>query len=240
MQGAGAWGIGRTGMMDHARLPLRRWYYYRNIYRGIAPPTWSVTGAAARLTLTTDADTISDDGTSDCHLVVQVQNAAGAWLSNSPEITFTDKSGLGIFPSTSAGSPAITFSAGGLEKGILDGMAAIEYRSYKPGTAIIEATSNGLTPASVTITVLHAPDPVSTARYVPAASIITVDPQETVIAGYGSRIALPRSMAGKKVAVSLFDMRGRLIGEVPHIRARVINRRGAAEGIVIAKARVVK
>jgi beta-galactosidase len=239
-QGAGAWGIGKTGMIDHARLPLRRWYYYRNIYRGIAPPTWSVAGTAAKLKLTTDADTINDDGTSDCQLIVQVQNAAGAWLSNSPEITFTDKSGLGIFPSTPTGSPTITFSAGGFEKGVLDGMAAIEYRSYKAGTAIIEATSNGLTPATVEITVRHVPDPVITASHVPKISKIAGGPQEVVIAGNGNRIALPRSMAGKKIVVSLFDMRGRLIGEVPPSRAHVIVRRNTAQGIVIAKAKVVK
>ena len=234
------YGNGSTGMMDHARLPLRRWYYYRNIYRNIPPPAWSVSGVAAKLILTTDADTISDNGTSDCQLIVQVQNAAGAWLSNSPEITFTDKSGLGIFPSTPTGSPTITFTAGGLDKGVLDGMAAIEYRCYKAGTAIIEATSNGLTSSSVTITVLHAADPTVTASHVPAVSKIAGGALETVIAGYGSRIALPRSMAGQKVAVSLFDIRGRLIGEAPPGLARAINRRGAAEGIVIAKVRVVK
>jgi hypothetical protein len=61
-----------------------------------------------------------------------------------------------------------------------------------------------------------------------------------VVKGCGSRIALPRSMAGKKVAVSLFDIRGRLIGRMPQSRARVVVRRGAAEGIVIAKVKVVK
>jgi hypothetical protein len=57
-----------------------------------------------------------------------------------------------------------------------------------------------------------------------------------VVAGYGSRIALPRNLSGSTVAVTLFDMRGRLIGKVPASRNGVIVRHGAAEGIIIAKA----
>jgi beta-galactosidase len=227
---------GEMGMIDHARLPLRRYYYYRNLYAGVAPPTWPAAGTASKLKLTTDKDTITDDGRSDCHLIVQVQDASGKWISNTPDITLTDKSGKGMFP----GGTAITFTGGAREKGVIEGMAAIEYRSYNAGTATIEATSGNLAPASVTITVLHAPEDITTASRIPAASQIACGPQETVVAGYGSRIALPRSMAGKKVAVSLFDMRGRLIGQMPPRRARVIVRRDGAEGIVIARVRVVK
>jgi len=61
-----------------------------------------------------------------------------------------------------------------------------------------------------------------------------------VVAGWGSRIALPRSVAGKKVAVSLFDMRGRLIDFRIVNRTNILVRRDAAEGIVIAKVKVVK
>ena len=43
-----------------------------------------------------------------------------------------------------------------------------------------------------------------------------------------------------EVAVSLFDMRGRLIGQMPAQRAGVILRHGAAEGIVLAKVKVVR
>jgi beta-galactosidase len=227
---------GAMGMIDHARLPLRRYYYYRNLYAGIAPPVWPVAGTAAKLKLTTDNTTVTDDGRSDCHLIVQVQDAAGNWLTNSPDITFTDKSGIGVFPT----GTAITFTGGAKEKGVLDGMAAIEYRSYNAGTATIEATSGNLTPASVTITVLHAPDNLTVASRMPDVSHNAEGLREMVVAGFGSRIALPRSMAGKKVVVSLFDMRGRLIGQMPPSRARVIIRRGAAEGIVIAKVRVAK
>jgi hypothetical protein len=91
----------------------------------------------------------------------------------------------------------------------------------------------------VPITVVHVPDNPVTAVRIPVVSHIAAGPEEMVVTGYGNRIVLPRSMAGKKVAVSLFDMRGRLIEMRPASRAGVIVRSGAAEGIVIAKVKVV-
>jgi hypothetical protein len=228
--------FGRMGMINNARLPQRRWYFYRNLYAGIAPPTWPVSGTAARLRLTTDRDTITDDGRTDAQLIVQVQNSSGAWLTNSPNITLTDQSGLGSFPT----GTFITFNGGQQECGVLDGRASIEFRSYNAGAVTIQATSSGLTPASVPITVIHVPDDPVTVVRIPAVPHIAAGTEEMVVTGCGNRIALPRSIAGKKVAVSLFDMRGRLIEVMPACRAGAIVRRGAAEGIVIAKVKVVK
>jgi beta-galactosidase len=228
-------GYTNDGMIDHARLPQKRWYFYRNLYLGTPPPVWPASGTAAKLTLTTDRDTITDDGKSDALLIVQVQDASGKWLSNTPNITLTDKSGLGTFPTGSA----ITFTGGAANQCVRNGQASIEFRSYNAGTVTIEATSGSLTPASVTIKVLSADDtPVMMSR-IPVSQNAGC-PQEMVVAGFGNRIVLPAGLLGNKVAVSLFDMRGRLIGRMPPSRARVIVRRDAAEGIVIAKAKVVK
>jgi len=229
--------MGWMGMINHARIPQKRWYYYRETYLGTKPPTWAINGTPAKLKFTTDRDTITDDGRSDAQLLAQVQDASGAWLSSTPDITFTDKSGLGSFPTGSS----ITFS-GTNEKGVRGGQCAIEFRGYNPGVATIEATSSGLPAVSVTITVRHVDE--STGVISPLSGFAPGNeankPREMVVRGYGSRIALPASLLGKNVAVSFFDTRGRLIGEDPSCRARVINRRGAAEGIVIAKVRVVK
>jgi hypothetical protein len=222
-------------MIDHARLPQKRWYFYRNLYLGTPPPTWPVAGTAAKLKLTTDRDTITDDGKSDALLIVQVQDASGAWLSNTPNITLTDKSGLGSF---STGS-SISFTGGAANQCVRNGQASIEFRSYNAGTVTIQATSGNLTPASVSITVVHVPDNPVTAVSIPAISHIAASPKEEVVVGYGSYIVLPASLAGKMVAVSLFDIRGRLIEMRPASRVGVIIRRGAAEGIVIAKVKVV-
>ena len=147
--------MGNMGFIDHARLPLRRYYFYRNYYAGIAPPAWPAPGTAAKLKLSADNSSITDDGRSDTHLIVEVQDASGVRISNTPDITLTDSSGLGMFPTGSS----ITFTGGALEKGVRDGQAAIEFRSYKAGTITVVATSTGLTSDSVTVTVKHVPDP---------------------------------------------------------------------------------
>jgi beta-galactosidase len=229
-------GYTNDGMIDHARLVQKRWYFYRNLYRGIAPPTWPASGTAAKLMLTTDRTTITDDGRSDALLIVQVQDASGNWLSNTPNITLTDQSGLGSFPT----GTSITFTGGAANQCVRNGQASIEFRSYNAGTVTIQATSGSLTPASVPITVVHVPENPVTAVRIPAAQNIAAGPQDLVVTGYGNRIAMPGSMIGKKVSVSLFDMRGRLIEMRPVGLAGVVVRRHAAEGIVIAKIRVVQ
>ncbi len=145
------YGMGGMGIIDPARIPKKRYYFYRELYAGIPPPAWPVEGTPAKLKLTADQTVITDDGRNDTWLLVQVQDKDGRWLSNSPPITLTDKSGRGLFPTGNS----ITFTPGAVEKGVIEGLAAIEYRSYKAGKAVIEATSPGLAPASITITVKH-------------------------------------------------------------------------------------
>jgi hypothetical protein len=230
-------GYSDAGMIDHARLPQKRWYFYRNLYRGMEPPAWPTNGTAAKLVLTADRDTITDDGTSDALLIVQVQDGSGTWLSNSPDITLTDKSGLGAFPTGSS----ITFTGGAKDKCVRNGQASIEFRSYNAGTVTIEATSGTLAPASVNITVLHVPDDAQTASRIPTLSTARErGVAEMTIKGYGKRIMIPGGLSGKKVAVSLFDLQGRCIDRLPVRNARVVTRRAAVEGIVVAKVRLVK
>ena len=92
------------------------------------------------------------DGTQDAHLLVTVVDASGKALSNTPQVTLTIKSGPGELPT----GRSITFVAPSTDAQsdiyIMDGQAAIEFRAYHAGTTVIEATSPGLTPASVTIT----------------------------------------------------------------------------------------
>jgi hypothetical protein len=199
--------FGGMGMIDHARLPLERWYYYRNKFLGTAPPTWPTTGTAAKLQLTTDNSVITDDGRTDCQLIVQVQDGSGKWISNAPAITLTDKSGLGLFP----GGAAITFTGGAVDKGVLNGLAAIEYRSYTAGTATIEATSSGLTASSVTIMVKHVSDSLTTGVSGPVPMNVKSCPESQLYKTVGNRIFLPKNIQDGKIAASVYDLRGRLI-----------------------------
>ncbi len=243
---------GLMGMIDHARLPLQRWYAYRNKYLGVPLPTWPVNGTPAKLKLTTDRDTITDDGTSDALLAVQVQDSSGNWLLNSPGITLTDESGLGSFPDTSpnlatTNVTTITFRNGPnvtdvLDKGVRNGQASIEFRSYSSGTAKIVASSGTLAKDSVTITVLDVPAPILNLTHtVHAPAFLSIaGPQEMILKCYGNRITLPKSLWGKKVVVSLFDIGGRLIDQRPAGLASAFTAPHEANGVIIVKVKVVR
>jgi hypothetical protein len=63
---------------------------------------------------------------------------------------------------------------------------------------------------------------------------------EMTVRGVGNRIALPKDAIGKKVAISMFDTRGRLIDSKIVSSGSSIVLRNTAEGIVIAKVKFVK
>ncbi|MEO8900071.1 MAG: glycoside hydrolase family 2 TIM barrel-domain containing protein [Polyangiaceae bacterium] len=143
----------RSGLVDYFRIPKRAYYWYRNSYAKVPPPTWPTAGTPAGLKLTSSTATLSAvDGTQDAWLLVTVVDASGKPISNTVPVTLTIKSGPGEFPT----GPSITFTPPGggsaSDIAILDGQAAIEFRTYYSGASIIEATSSGLTSSSVTIT----------------------------------------------------------------------------------------
>jgi len=225
---------GNWGMMDHARLPKRRWYYYRNTLAGVPNPTWSVAGTAAKLQLTTDNDTLTDDGLTDCQLVVQVQNSTGAWLSNAPNITFTDASGLGEFPT----GHSITFTGGVADQGVLDGMAAIEFRSYNPGTITIQATSPGLTSSSVTLYVKHVSDSTTTGiRAVRALSQAALE--NASFTNFGGRIDVPPAWRGRGMDVSAYDLTGKRVYSSQVKSAPDLLDIGTKDGLYLVRLRAV-
>jgi beta-galactosidase len=142
-----------TGIVDYFRIPKRSYYWYRNAYAKVAAPTWPTSGTPAGLKLTSSTTTLSAvDGTEDAWLLVTVVDASGKPISNNVPVTLTIKSGPGEFPT----GPSITFTPSGSgsasDISILDGQAAIEFRTYYSGTTVIEATSPSLTSSSVTIT----------------------------------------------------------------------------------------
>ncbi len=142
-----------SGIVDYFRIPKRSYYWYRNTYAKVSPPTWPDSGTPAGLKLTTSTTTLSAaDGTQDAWLLVTVVDSGGKALSNNVPVTLTITSGPGEFPT----GPSITFTPPGSgsasDIAIRDGQAAIEFRTYYSGTSVIEATSPGLSSSSVTIT----------------------------------------------------------------------------------------
>ena len=107
------------------------------------------------LKLFADKTTIQGtDATDDVHINVQVIGESGKHISNSPDITLTIISGPGEFPT----GRSITFKKTTRNDiQILDGHAAMEFRSYEGGTTVIEATSKGLESATIEIVTIGKP-----------------------------------------------------------------------------------
>jgi beta-galactosidase len=131
--------LGKMGIVDYFRLPKCSWYWYRNEYRGIAPPKWPEEGVSAALKIEADKITAKTDGTDDIWLKISVLDANGQAISNSPDVKLEIVSGPGEFPTGSS----ITFSQNS-DIRIQDGLAAISIRSWHAGTTVIKASSLGL------------------------------------------------------------------------------------------------
>ena len=138
--------MAKLGIIDYFRIPKRYWYWYRNEYAGIAPPEWPTDDAAAKLKLEASGTTAKTDGTDDVQLLVTVCDASGKWVSQSPDVELRIVSGPGEFPT----GRSIRFEADS-DIRIQDGQAAIAMRSYYAGKTVVEAISEGLEPARVTI-----------------------------------------------------------------------------------------
>ncbi len=145
--------FGSMGLIDYARLPKRAWYWYRNAYRGIAPPDWPKAGKPAALRLSASAPAIEHaDGTDDVQVVVTVVDADGNALSNSPPVHLAIESGPGELPT----GRQIDF-APGADIPIRDGQAAIAMRSWQAGRTRLRATSPGLRDATLIIATRSGP-----------------------------------------------------------------------------------
>ena len=145
--------LGKMGIVDYFRIPKRAWYWYRNQYCQVAPPEWAKEGIPAKIKLTaSETEGVRADGTDDVMLYITILDAEGKELSNSPSVTLKLVSGPGEFPT----GTSITFDNGS-DIRIMDGKAAIEFRSYYAGVAVIEASTPGLPLSRIEIAFKGAP-----------------------------------------------------------------------------------
>ncbi len=140
----GGSGLAKMGIIDYYRLPLNTWYWYRENFTGVAPEQ-SIDGKAVKLSLTASSETMTNDGTEDVHLIVTLQDEDGNWVDEVKKVTLEVVDGPGVFPT----GKEYTFLPNST---ILDGKAAIEFRSYYPGETVIRATAPGLESAEIRLT----------------------------------------------------------------------------------------
>ncbi|MCU1527581.1 MAG: hypothetical protein JWP75_1344 [Frondihabitans sp.] len=138
-------GMGHMGFIDHHRLPLRSWYWYREHLTGVPAPSFPKPGLAVGLRIEADVSVVTTDGHEDAFVVVSTVDQDGTVISTAPDVTLTVTTGGGLFPT--GRSMELTPRTGSF----VDGRGAIEFRTYFSGTNIITATSPGLAPASLSI-----------------------------------------------------------------------------------------
>jgi beta-galactosidase len=139
---------GLKGIVQHNRLPKRSWYWYREHLLGTPPPPWPQDGVAKRLELSADKTTIAGtDALDDCLILVTAVDAVGKRVKHSPAITLTIESGPGELPT----GRKITFAEES-DIGLVEGQAAIAFRSHHGGKTRLRATAEGLEDSLLIIT----------------------------------------------------------------------------------------
>lgn len=149
-------GMGSMGMIDYYRLPLACWYWYREHLAGKRAPKPKKEGTPFQIRLSSDVNRFRANGQEDAWICAELLDQEGNPISNEIELTFTVEKGDGIFPT----GKTITFSPE--KKNMLDGLAAIEFRSWYGGENVICATADGVKSAKICIFADGEPKPKNT------------------------------------------------------------------------------
>lgn len=149
-------GMGSMGMIDYYRLPLACWYWYREHLAEKSAPKPKKEGTPFQIRLSSDVNRFRANGQEDAWICAELLDQEGNPISNEIELTFTVEKGDGIFPT----GKTITFSPE--KKNMLDGLAAIEFRSWYGGENVICATADGVKSAKICIFADGEPKPKNT------------------------------------------------------------------------------
>lgn len=143
--------IGKMGIADLYRVPLKAYYCYREKLTGTPPPPFPHSSTAHHLKITADKTTIKTDGTDDTMLTVTMRDADDAYINSEDTILLEVIHGNGIFPTGTAWRMErenLTF---------LDGIGAIEMRAYQKGDITVRASCKSALPAEITISAMDCP-----------------------------------------------------------------------------------
>lgn len=161
----------RMGIVDYFRLPKRAWFWYRNALRGLPPPEWPRKAKAEALRLEAEKTVLSAcDGTDDTLLTLRLTDAKGTTVDDVRPVTLTVAEGPGEFPT----GRTITFVPGS-DIDLIEGQAAIVFRSHFAGETRLVATAEGLPPAELRIVTQKGPCADPDADFVPGVSRQTPD-----------------------------------------------------------------
>lgn len=137
--------IGKMGIADLYRIPLKAYYCYREKLAGIKPPAFPKKGKAHHLKIEADKQTIRTDGTDDTRLTVTLRDKNDNLVSDNMKVKLDVISGEGLFPTGKEWvmqPENLTF---------IDGIGAIEMRSYHSGTITVCASTDNVLPSQIEI-----------------------------------------------------------------------------------------
>lgn len=128
--------MGHMGFIDHFRLPLRGWHWYRKALLGIEPPEAVCIGKPAALRLETDATRIGTDGTDDAQIRILLVDADGIRVDAEAEVVLRVTGGA-LFPT------GRTYRLHPGDGRLVEGVGAIELRAFHAGAVLVEAEAVG-------------------------------------------------------------------------------------------------
>lgn len=134
------------GALDHYRIPKKVYYTFRTNWAG-TPDDYPINGlTASKLDLEADVTALVADSTDLSRIIVSIRDASGKCVWAEQDVTFEVSGPCNVFDNISV--PLQTIA----------GKIAIILKSTNtPGDITITASSDGLTPASITLT-SSAPD----------------------------------------------------------------------------------
>ncbi len=138
-------GMGFMGMIDYYRLPLACWYWYREHLTGKKASKTKQKGIPYQIRLSSDVSEFKANGQEDAWICAELLDKEENPIANEMELTLTVVKGDGIFPT----GKRIVFSP--KNNSMLDGLAAIEFRSWYGGENVIRAEAEGIKSAEICI-----------------------------------------------------------------------------------------
>jgi len=139
-------GMSHMGFIDHHRLPLRSWFWYREKNTGVPMPEPASHEEPHALLLESDVATIGTDGLTDARLTLMVVDREGRRTDRLDEAVIEVVAGDGRLPT------GRRWRVSADDGSLVDGLASVDLRSYLAGEIRVIATAEGLVAAGLTLT----------------------------------------------------------------------------------------
>jgi len=213
------------GVLDHYRIPKKVYYTFQSNWNAGVTDDYPAAGlSAAKVHLEADVTTLLADSTDLSRVIGSIRDATGRCVWSSAPISFQ------------VTGPADVFEGSPVTRNAIAGKIGIILKSKQtPGTVTVNATSEGLEPATLTLTV-KSPDVTSLpfvwptgGSVVPSAMVSSFNRQPVVRHLQKMIIVTFSAPLSGRERVSLIPMRGERL--VPPVQCCGTKLKIATEGV---------